>query len=331
MSIRRVFASPLAPTLARYLAWKESLGCQYTLERSVLQSLDRFLAALDGADLDGKTFAAWCLTQERLTRGVQRNRRRIVRNFCLYRRRHKPDCFVPDPLLFPAPHQPRSPYIFSESELSKLIGQAALLSRTSNSPLRPEVFRLALVLLYTTGLRRGELVRLTVGDYDDHARTLLIRTTKFHKSRILPLPQDVAREIQCYLQARRRYQPVLRAEMPLLWHRKSEDGYTGTGIREGLCRLMRRAGIRKVDGRLPRVHDLRHSFAVNALLRWYQAGVDVETKLPFLATYMGHVSILSTYHYLHFVQPLRVEASLRFAQSCGKLIRPLEPVEGTRS
>ena len=84
-------------------------------------------------------------------------------------------------------------------------------------------------------------------------------------------------------------------------------------------------------GQLPRIHDIRHGFAVNALLRWYRQGLDVQTKLPLLATYMGHVSIVSTHYYLAFVEPLRAAASARFARHCGALIGPRAPAPGRRS
>jgi integrase len=80
------------------------------------------------------------------------------------------------------------------------------------------------------------------------------------------------------------------------------------------------ADIRTAAGRWPRVHDIRHTFAVQALLRWYRAGEDVQAKLPYLATYMGHVSIVSTQHYLHFIEPLAASASERFERCCGVLI-----------
>ncbi|MGA8620985.1 MAG: hypothetical protein WB660_20970 [Candidatus Sulfotelmatobacter sp.] len=83
---------------------------------------------------------------------------------------------------------------------------------------------------------------------------------------------------------------------------------------------MRRAGIKKPDGRHPRIHDFRFSFAVNVLLRWYRNRVDVQAKLPFLAAYMGHVSILSTYYYLRFIEPLAKLASDSFAAQYGALI-----------
>jgi integrase len=84
--------------------------------------------------------------------------------------------------------------------------------------------------------------------------------------------------------------------------------------------LFRQAGIQTAAGHVPRTHDFRHGFAVTALLRWYRAGIDVQAKLPCLAAYMGHVSIVSTAYYLHFVEPLAAAASARFADHCGAVV-----------
>ena len=215
------------------------------------------------------------------------------------------------------------PYIFSEAEIARLLSKTSLLRPSANSPLRPRIFRLAIVLLYTTGLRRGELLRLTLDDYDGEQDVLSIRASKFHKSRLLPLPQDVAAEIEEYLKLRSCFVSPVNLS-PLLCNRCRQGWrhYTGTGLSDGIGTLLRLAQIRKPDGRLPRVHDFRHSFAVNALLRWYRAGIDVGTRLPGLAAYMGHVSIASTQYYLPLIEPLRTLASDRFAQSCGRLITP---------
>lgn len=184
------------------------------------------------------------------------------------------------------------------------------------------------MLLYTTGLRRGELARLTVGDYDAHERTLMIRASKFHKSRLVPLSTDAAREIDHLLEIRRRLRFPTESDSPLLWHRSRR--YSGGGIGIAMRTLFRRAGIRTSTGRLPRTHDFRHAFALAVLLRWYRAGVDVQTKLPSLANYMGHVSIVSTAYYLQFVESLAAAASARFAEHCGALITPTPTGGGAR-
>jgi integrase len=162
-----------------------------------------------------------------------------------------------------------------------------------------------------------------VADYVPDEHVLLIRETKFHKSRWVPLSPATAREIDRYLQGRHRRHLSLAATTPLLAHGIAAlHGYTGVGLGTGFRHLLMTTGIRTPEGHRPRIHDLRHTFAVHALVRWYRTGADVQAKLPLLATYMGHVSIVSTAYYLAFVEPLRTLASARFAQRCGALVRP---------
>ena len=164
---------------------------------AILRALDAFLTTIDD-DLTSDTFGAWNATLGRLTPGVRRNWLRVVRNLCLYRRRRYPTSLSLTRQGFPKPHAPIRPYIFTTTDIARLLDAADHLVATSRSPLRRETFRLAIVLLYTSGLRRGELVRLTVGDYEPSEQTLLIRASKFHKSRRLPLSSDAQRELEAY-------------------------------------------------------------------------------------------------------------------------------------
>lgn len=323
MSAHSKFRSSLAPVIVRYLTIKTALGRRYEIEAGVFRSLDAFLVAANAIDLSSELFLQWASQQERLRSGVRRAWLRNVRNLCLYRRRTEPSCFVPDPADFPPLHQYVRPYIFTDVQVGQLLIAARALN-TRLGRLRRDVFRLAIVLLYTMGLRRGELLRLQVGDYDPRQRTLFIRPSKFHKTRLLPLADDGVAEVEQYLAARCAYRSDLTTdEAPLLWNGfKVLRSYSGPAFVVVFRRLLKAADIRKPDGRLPRVHDLRHSFAVNALLRWYRSGSDVQAKLPLLATYMGHVSIVSTQYYLPFIEPLATAASERFAQRYGALITP---------
>jgi integrase/recombinase XerD len=325
------FTSALAPVLTRYLALQTVLGRGYGTERQFFHSLDGFLTAAGAPELTPVVFDQWCQTQAHLKSGIRRAQMRIVRNLCLYRRRTEPDCFVPDLASFPPVHQYAPPYLMSQDEIARLLATASTLESTPAYPLRAHAIRVALILLATAGLRRGELVRLTVGDYDPQERTLLIRVSKFHKSRLLPLSHEAAVALEGYLTARRAYQPATAtAAAPLIWWGGARlRHYTGTGFARVFRIVACRAGVRTPAGQPPRVHDLRHSFAVQALLRWYHAGVDVQAKLPFLSTYMGHVSIASTQYYLRFVDPLARAASERFAQHYGALLTP-QPTEEPR-
>ena len=329
MSTPRSLDSALGPTIASYVALKKALGRRFTTETAVLAQLDRFLVSeRPGPDtLTPSSFAAWSLTLAHLAPTVRRDRMRIVRNLCLYLRRSDPGCFVPDPSGFPAPHAPRPPYIFSKEQIIRLLHDAANLRPSSTSPLRAEVFRLAIVLLYTAGLRRGELVRLVLSDYDPVESTLIVRESKFHKSRLVALSTDAACEVRAYLQARRRlpHDP----DAPLLISRSGGlRAYSGGGLRQGLRDLFCSADVRTPQGLLPRVHDLRHTYAVHALLRWYHDGADVQAKLPALATAMGHVSVASTAYYLAFLDPIAEAASDRFARHSQHLFDALPGGEG---
>ena len=321
-----VFLSRLAPVFSRYIDLKRALGRRFDVPARTLQSLDRFLQehSAQYPDLNAAAFEAWCHTHEHVSSGVRRVRMLEVAAFCLYRSRTDPQCFVPDPRSFPAYHQRITPYIFSEAEVAKLLRAASGLPRNPTSPLRPEVIRLAVVLLFTTGIRRGELLALNLGDYNARESTLHIRETKFYKSRLLPLNGSIAEEMDQCLRARARRKLPAFPDTALIWNAAWGGGaYSGTCLRHAIQPLLRTCGIVTAKGKLPRIHDFRHAFAVNALLRWYRAGADVEAKLPLLATYLGHGSAVSTHYYLHFIEPLRAAASERFANRYGELVSPM--------
>src|SRR5439155_13697686 len=146
--------------------------------------------------------------------------------------------------------------------------------------------------------------------------------SKFHKSRLLPVPPDVATEFERFLQRHAALQSAPTPDTPLLWTPYCGGGaYSTTQFTKNVRVLFKAAHIRKPNERFPRIHDFRFSFAINALIRWYRDGIDVQSKLPLLAAYMGHASILSTYYYLRFIEPLAQLASDAFAKKWGSLIK----------
>jgi len=179
---------------------------------------------------------------------------------------------------------------------------------------------LAMILLYTTGLRRGELLGLNLADFNSKEGTLLIQNTKFHKSRIVPLSSSVTGEVYHYLTLRSKERLPMDTASPLILNSCTSKAYTGKGLSDNFSALCSALRIFTRKGKTPRIHDLRHTFAVRVLERWYQKGVDVQVKLPFLSTYMGHVSINSTYYYLKFIEGISLQASTRFYENFGKII-----------
>lgn len=314
--LRAGFRSGLAESLRRYLRTRRALGRDYHGEEATLRRWDAFLQCHYGKaeEVTRQMFRRWLRTLAALTATVRRNRMRVVRNFLLFHARQAPRTYIPDLKTFPRPSLPRPPRLVSSAEMGRLIATAGELPASHRNPLRGPAVRLALVLLFCCGLRRGELLRLRIQDFDRREKLLRITTTKFHKSRLVPLPPSVAGEVERYLALRG---TPLRPDAPLLssnpgsWH---ETAYCAPALAGSWQLLCLTAGVLDERGRPPRLHDLRHSHAVGALDRWYRQGIDVQSKLPQLATYLGHVSIASTHYYLRLAPELGHSASQRFHQ-----------------
>jgi integrase len=178
-------------------------------------------------------------------------------------------------------------------DVKKLVRLTAALERP---PFRGAMYRALLLVLYCTGVRFGEAVRLRLRDLDLRRGVLWIEQSK-GRSRWVPFHASLSRELSRYLTSRRAYAPD--APTDALFPRP--DG-TPIGVKTAsytVCTLLRRAGLKPASGRVgPRAYDLRHTFAVHRLARWYRTGVDVHARLPWLSAYMGHDGILGTEVYL---------------------------------
>jgi integrase len=314
--------TPLGRAITAWLAHQRSLGRGYDGEQWILAHLQRFLASTNAVDLDQAGFDRWCESFVHLSPITRRARQLAVRKFCLFRHRTEPACFVPDPLYFARSCPYRRPVIIVPSQVARMLVAADSLAPTANSPLLPWVMHLAVVILYTAGLRRGELARLTLGDVEPQTGVLRIRESKFHKSRLVPLSPTANKALRAYLRQRLAAPFDTEPDTPLLCYgERGRHGYSGAWLGQAVTRLFIAADVTDADGRQPRVHDLRHSFAVQALMRWYRDGADVQSNLPRLAIYMGHVSIVSTAHYLHFLPAMRQLASERFEAAFGDLVQ----------
>jgi integrase/recombinase XerD len=220
---------------------------------------------------------------------------------------------APLPRVTPQRPPPFVPYIYSREELRRL-----LLGTDSYQPrpncLEPITLRTLILLLYGAGLRLGEAVALNRDDVDLTDEVITIRGTKFYKSRRIPIGTDLGQALARYAATR----PEQVAHSP---HGDVPFFTTRTGtrvkkhtIQEAFQRLREHTGIRRSDaGRCqPRLHDLRHSFAVHRLTSWYRQGADVQNLLPHLSTYMGHASLRGTQVYLSMTPELLHEAAARF-------------------
>jgi integrase len=315
--------SRLDAAIDDYLSHFRALGRGYEQEEWLLGLLRRFLVQQGLDDLDRDGFDRWRRTFSHRHPNTRNTYERIVYCFCRYRRRAEPDRFVPDPasLARPIPHALPTP--IEPKQIARTLQRASTLQSTPASPLRPAAMRLALVLLYTAGLRVGELLRLRLEDVDPETGVLRIQEAKFHKSRWVPLSPSAQTELRGYLKVRCRRGFDNRDGAPLLcnrWRSHSWHAYSVSGMQQALHELFLVAGMVDHRGRCPRVHDMRHAFAQEALRRWYAEGVDVQVSLPKLALYMGHVSIASTAYYLRWMPAVVEHANERFERRCGSLV-----------
>ena len=313
------FHGPLARDFEAFLAFRQDLATCHEHLRVALRHLARFLVqhAPDARDLTRSLVDEWLATLADRGAVTRRNYFRIARQFCVFRARADPAAFIPDAISCPRVAARFRPYMYSEQEIRTLLTAAAGLS----GGLRPHTYVTLLLLLYTTGLRIGEAIRLDLGDLDHDQAVLHIRAGKFRKARLIPITASMLARLDTYLEQRRRVGALTRPETPVFWSPRGRR-YSLVGVQHGISRLLRavcgkRRGHR---GHGPRVHDIRHAFAVHRLLRWYRDGVDVQTKLPLLATYLGHCTFLSTQFYLTATPELLAEASRRFHDGFGSVV-----------
>lgn len=310
----------LEENIDHYIKHKRTLGNVYRQESWLLKKLVEFLKDTGVEDLDLSSYEFWCKSLQERHPNTRRKWQQIVRNFCLYRKRTESECFVPrfETQTKPTPYV--TPIIVEPEQIAQMLAVTSSLSPRPQSPLRGPVLRLAIILLYTAGLRIGELLHLTLRDLEDNNSILRIRETKFHKTRLVPLSQSASEELEMYLEVRNAVFPAYH-DAPLCCNNISKmRGYSLPGMQTAIKNLFDAAGVHDFQGRRPRIHDLRHSFAIQVLIRWYKNGDDVQTNLPKLALYMGHVSIESTAYYLKFVPTLRTLASKRFEDHFGYIV-----------
>jgi integrase len=216
----------------------------------------------------------------------------------------------------------RRPHIYSREEVRRLL-DAARRDPAPHAPLRSLTLYTMLVLAYCAGLRLGEIVGLKMGDLDLNTDCIEVRNTKFFKSRRLPLSATAMTALREYLKARVKAGAPHESDAPLFWHAKGGYGYVAAGAH--LRRLIRVAGLKTAPGRIgPRVHDLRHAFVVHRMTMWYEQGINPQSRLPYLAAYLGHRNIHSTLVYLTITQELLQHANERFRTSEAEVLQVIQ-------
>jgi len=212
-----------------------------------------------------------------------------------------------------------TPHIYTHEELKRLLDGISTYQKRWFR-LEPISVRAMLVLLYGAGLRIGEAIRLTCSDVDLSDATLTIRCSKFYKTRRIAISPRLCEVLHEYDDNRRACGLVRNEASPFFSY--NNGGTLKKGVLETSFRKLRHhVGIGPTTGRRqPRMHDLRHTFAVHRVIAWYRSGLDVQRLLPGLSTHLGHVDLASTQVYLTMTPELLVEASLRFDRYVGEVV-----------
>jgi site-specific recombinase XerD len=322
----RMPSGPLQEHIRAYLDLHHAVGKVYRANHYVLRDLDRFLASQAVTTISSVSkWSVECWLHQMTCGAAQRVRKaRMAKQFfaCLMTQGVIPQ----NPLgkgLEPYGRIAKDsfkPFIYTNEQVSAILTQATRLARNHRFPLRPHVCHTLIAMCYALALRVGEAQRLCIRDVDLEQNVLFIRETKFHKSRMVPFGPRFAACLQRYLNIRYTVFGPVQEQDPL-FVALSRRPMTATGIGRAFHELLREVGLDVLSGRRrPRIHDLRHTFAVHRLLRWYREGADVQSRLMQLATFMGHVDIRSTEVYLTVTAELLNEASIRFRKRFGDLI-----------
>jgi integrase/recombinase XerD len=316
------FVSSLGPHLVAYLEVMRAVGRRYERVETILRGLDRFVAREPAGEvlLTHDLLGRWLASTPQLAPGTLRAHASAARGFCRYLSRFEPRTAIPDRSLAPARLPEFRPHVFSPAEMRDLLAAAGRLP-SRGWPDAPRTIRTLILVLYATGLRIGEALRLSIRDVDPENGTLFVAQTKFFKSRWVPCSASLGIELRAYLAARTAALGPARPDDPFF------IGSRGTALRYShvarlFKRLVRETGIDAATTRQGgvRLHSLRHTFAQHCLLRWYRDGADVGAKLPLLATYLGHGSVLATHVYLRATPELLGAASERFEIAYGSLV-----------
>lgn len=302
----------LKALIAQYVAFRQSLGEHFESAASVLNTFCRQLGQeSDIGDVGAEQVTAFLAGTGPLTRYWHR-KHGVLRGFYQYALSRGWVAESPLPTTVPKLPPRFVPYIYSHDELHRLV-QATTAYRKEHRKLEPHTLRAILLLLYGAGLRVSEAVALTLGDIDLPGALITLHNTKFDKIRLVPLGGDLNQTMAQYLLQRNAAGHSQRSDAPCFVLRRG-SGVSIQIVQHNFRRLCEYTGVRRTDGARyqPRLHDLRHSFAVHRLTSWYRQGADVQTLLPQLSTYLGHVNIAATQVYLTMTPELLQEASRRF-------------------
>lgn len=303
--------SPLRDALADYLAMRRALG--YKLERDG-KLLAQFLDYLDDrgeSQISTDLAVAWA-TLPAGGGGWHSSRLQVARGFARYLHALDPTVEVPPAGLLPERPRRATPFLYSDEQIAALLAACD----TLGTPHRAATYRTLFGLLAVTGMRVGEAIGLDRPDFHDGHGVLIVRHGKHGKSRGLPLNPSVVDAVGCYLH--RSDRPCRASGEPALLVSGAGTRLLITNVQSTFRMLRDRAAIKpRSRSCQPRIHDLRHTFAVRTILDGYRQNADIGPRLALLSTYLGHVDPAKTYWYLEAAPELMQHAGERLERYLG--------------
>ena len=309
----------LSKALQEYLSLRRGLGFKLKEDGRVLAEFLSFLEEKGTSHITTDLAVNWAVMPRNAQPTHWARRLRMARFFAEYVSAADPRTEVPPQKLLPHQYHRKPPYIYTEEQVVSLIEAAGRLPSTISSTrgLRAQTYATLFGLLSVTGMRISEALALNREDVDLTEGVLTVRGTKFGKSRLVPVHPSTQCVLQRYARFRDRVYPRPKAPSFLVCEHGTRLGYWG--VLRTFVRLSREIGLRgPADSHGPRMHDLRHRFAVSTLVRWYREGVDVEQHIQELSTFLGHVKVSDTYWYLSAVPELMQLVAARLQNKKGE-------------
>jgi len=297
--------STLHDAVDRYLALRRALGSELRQPGAYLLRFVDFLEREGATVITTELALRWARAPVDATPATWARRLDDVRRFASWLSATDPRTQVPPRGLLPHRYVRRRPYIYTDEDVERILGEAMRLP--SSSSLRGRTYATLFGLLAATGLRVAEALALDRDDVDLRAGLLLVRRGKFGKSRFVPVHDSTSKALREYARQRDALCPRPESAAFLLAGHGTRVKHCSAGYNFAV--VSRAVGLRppttkRRHGHGPRLHDMRHRLAVKTLLRWYREGRDVERELPRLSTYLGHVHVADTYWYLEAIPEL---------------------------
>jgi len=309
--------------MERLVREKRATGYKYDTPAWVLKDLDQFLCGttVTPNELPKHLVTQWLAQHPQEKPSTQQRRIILVRQLARLMIRLGYAAYLPPNGIGPRRSFVFSPRILTHAEMHRIIAAVDALPPSPRSPLRhlilPEVFR----LLYGCGFRLSEVLTLKTEDVDLQQGVITVRQGKFGKDRLVPPSIDMVERLRRYDDQLKKRALASRAPDAYFFPSTGQASWHGSTIYHLFRTALLQSGIAHGGrGKGPRIHDLRHTFAVHRLLRWYEEGADLNAKMPFLVAYLGHKDFTGTQKYLHLTAELFPNLTARMNEQFGGVI-----------